>query len=261
MKKVLLKVVIPLCAILLVAMVAVKFIYHPQPTGSLKKLEVSFKGIGMEFYQPQDYFDGLSDSPNLRVKEAFEKGVNFKKRFEFSAAIKEFEKALTFQPTDEEKGALFILIGNCLYSLSKYDEANDYYKKGMILTKKVGDRAGLATTYNNIGGIYYAQGNYAEALKWYEKSMKIKEEIGDRAGLATTYNNIGEIYRAQGNYAEALKWYEKSMKILRQTGNKHELAVVLKNIGLLYQQMDKKEEAKEYLQESQKLFKELGLEK
>ena len=137
-------------------MVAIKVIFRPERTGSLKKLEVSVKGIGMEFYRPLDYFDGLPDSPNLRVKEAFEKGVNLKERFKFSAALKEFERALTFQPTDEEKGALFILIGNCLYSQSKYEKANEYYQKGMVLTKEIDDRAGFATTQNNLGAIHYA---------------------------------------------------------------------------------------------------------
>lgn len=202
-------------------MVAIKLIFHPQPTGSINTVEVSFKGVRMEFYQPQAYFDGLPGSPNLRVKEAFEKGVDLKEKFKFSAAIKEFEKALTFQPTDEEKGALFILIGNCFYNLSKYDEANEHYQKGMALTMK----------------------------------------IGNQAGLATTYNNIGLIYDAQGDYPEALEWYKKSLKILRQTGNNQELAVFLKNIGLLYKKMGKKEETKKHLQESQRLFKELGLEK
>ncbi len=248
---------------------------------------------------PMDYYGGLPESLNLKVKEVFEKGKRYKQEYRFDEAIEAFKRCLKLKPTDEEKGALYILIGNCFYNKSKYKEAFSWYNKGMDITKKTGDRAGLATTYNNIGLLHYAKGNYQETLRWYEKSVQISEEIGDRAGLAATYNNIGEIYRAQGNYQEALKWYEKSRKISEEIGNRaglattynniasihhaqgnyqealkwseksvgifkevgswHSVAVLLSNIGVLYRAIDEKDVARQYLKQSEQLYIQLNL--
>ena len=223
-------------AILLLGLIAIKGIFQPQETGPTKKVEVSLLPlkISVEFYQPIDYYGGLPESPNLKVKEVFEKGRKYKQEYRFDEAIKEFKRYLELDPTDEEKGALYILIGNCAYSQSRYEEALIWYEKAIKITERIGDQAGLAATYSNIGLIHYVQGNYQEALKWYEMSIEITKKIGDKAMLATTYNNIGAIYDAQGNYQSALKWYEKSSKICEEIGDQAGLATTYNNIGLIY---------------------------
>ena len=71
----------------------------------------------------------------------------------------------------------------------------------------MGNKKGIANSYNNIGVVYESQGNYPEALKSYLASLKIQEEIGNKYGISASYNNIGEVYFKQGNYPEALKNY------------------------------------------------------
>jgi tetratricopeptide (TPR) repeat protein len=58
----------------------------------------------------------------------------------------------------------------------------------------VGDRAGVATTLNNIGAVYHSISQPQEALKYYNQALPIVREVGDRAGVATTLNNIGAVY-------------------------------------------------------------------
>ncbi len=168
---------------------------------------------------PMDYYGGLPESLNLKVKEVFEKGKRYKQEYRFDEAIEAFKRCLKLKPTDEEKGALYILIGNCFYNKSKYKEAFSWYNKGMDITKKTGDRAGLATTYNNIGLLHYAKGNYQEALKWSEKSVGIFKEVGS--------------------------W--------------HSVAVLLSNIGVLYRAIDEKDVARQYLKQSEQLYIQLNL--
>ena len=44
----------------------------------------------------------------------------------------------------------------------------------------MGDRAGLATTLNNIGMVYQGTGQREQALEYFSKALPIMEEVGDR---------------------------------------------------------------------------------
>ncbi len=156
--------------ILFFGVMAIKFM----TAGPIKKIEVRSHGIiSVECYPPMDYYAGLPESLNLKVKEVFEKGQKYKQEYRFDEAIEEFKRCLKLKPIDEEKGALYILIGNCFYNKSKYKEAFSWYNKGMKITKKTGDRAGLATTYNNIGAILYYKSKYNDSFRWYNNCLDI----------------------------------------------------------------------------------------
>ena len=86
----------------------------------------------------------------------------------------------------------------------------------MEITEQIDDRAGLATTYNNIGSINYAQGSYDEALQWYMKDLEITEQIGDRAGLATTLGNMGVLEMERGQLQRALEYFSRSRDLYEQ---------------------------------------------
>ena len=88
----------------------------------------------------------------------------------------------------------------------------------------MGDRAGLATSYNNIGLIYDARGEYGAALGWYEKSVALKEELGDRAGLATTLHNVAHVVLAQEDLRRALDLFARSRALYAEIGLEKDVA-------------------------------------
>jgi tetratricopeptide (TPR) repeat protein len=124
-------------------------------------------------------------------------------------------------------------IGSLHHDRGDYGAALEWYEKSVALKEQLGDRAGLARSYNNIGLIHKARGDYGAALEWYEKSLALCEQLGDRAGLATSYNNIGSLHHARGDYGAALEWYEKSLAICEQLGDRAGLATSYNNIGEL----------------------------
>ena len=44
-----------------------------------------------------------------------------------------------------------------------------------------------------------ATGGHGRALDYYEQALPIRREVGDRAGEATTLNNIGRVYDGLGD--------------------------------------------------------------
>ena len=50
---------------------------------------------------------------------------------------------------------------------------------------------------NNLAWTYDDLGQRSEALRLYEEALPIRREVGDRAGEATTLNNMAGMYYAE----------------------------------------------------------------
>ena len=142
-----------------------------------------------------------------------------------------------------------------------WDEDIRWWQEYGEASRRLGDRAGLAASHNNIGAIHYARGDYPAALEWYEKSVAIKEELGDRAGLAASYNNIGAIHHARGDYPAALEWFEKSLAIQEELGDRAGLAQTLHNMGYVALAENDLPRALALSTRSREVYEEIGLEK
>ena len=103
------------------------------------------------------------------------------------------------------------------------DKALSYYLKSEQICLKVGDRAGLGPSYNNIQSLYYQKQNWDKAIEYALKSEQIKMEVGDRAGLAFTYFNIGTIYLQKKEKPKADSYLILAGYIAVTQGMRHEL--------------------------------------
>ena len=144
------------------------------------------------------------------------------------------------------------------YSQGRWGEALAQYEASLKIERELGDRAGEATTLNNIGNVYDAQGRWGEALAQHEASLQIVRELGDRAGEAGTLSNIGNVYDAQGRWGEALAQFEASLKIVRALGDRAGEAQTLNNIGNVYYSQGRLDEAIACYQQSLAIKRELG---
>jgi CHAT domain-containing protein len=94
----------------------------------------------------------------------------------------------------------------------------------------VGDRAGEATTLNNIGFVYSALGQNQKAQEYYEKALPIFQEVGYRVGEAATLNNIGGMHSALGQKQKALEFFEETLLIVQEVGYHDGEAKALSNM-------------------------------
>ncbi|MCK4600418.1 tetratricopeptide repeat protein [Candidatus Bipolaricaulota bacterium] len=125
--------------------------------------------------------------------------------------------------------------GHAAYGKGSYEEALNYYKQALVISREVGHRAGEGTTLNNIGLVYCGQGQYDQALEYCKQALVIFREVGDRAGEGTTLHNIGLVYRSQGLYDQALEYYKQALVISREVGNRAGEGATLDNIGGVYE--------------------------
>ena len=54
----------------------------------------------------------------------------------------------------------------------------------------------------------WTKGNLKKALEFEKKSLHLKEEIGDKSGIAFSFNTIGLLNNYQGNLEKALEYHK-----------------------------------------------------
>ncbi len=91
-------------------------------------------------------------------------------------------------------------------NLGEYNQAIDYYRRGIWLAKEsVDSMRYLGNLYNNLGSCYIKKGEYAEALQSINSAMLVRKELEDQLGFASSYRMLGIMYKLKGNTEEALK--------------------------------------------------------
>ncbi|KON28410.1 hypothetical protein AC481_01535, partial [miscellaneous Crenarchaeota group archaeon SMTZ-80] len=102
-------------------------------------------------------------------------------------------------------------IGSTYYNLSDFNNALDYYSKGIKLEKEINYEPGIAFSMNNIGNIYFQYKDYKKALTNYLNSFKIVEKIDDKWGIANISNNIGKVYLQLDSFEDAFLHLNKGL--------------------------------------------------
>ncbi|WP_301400064.1 tetratricopeptide repeat-containing sensor histidine kinase [Polaribacter huanghezhanensis] len=114
-------------------------------------------------------------------------------------------------------------------NLRAYNEAIEYYRKAIKLTKS---KSGMATLHNNIGNAYYYLNNIKSARLELEKSYSISLETGDSSVIARSLDNLG-LVQSKFNNPEALVNMLKALSI-RINNNDYDIYSSYKNLTNYY---------------------------
>lgn len=82
-------------------------------------------------------------------------------------------------------------------------EVEEYRGKALEIYERLGDRAGMARSLNNLGVDAYYEGRWDEAVAYYERAREANEAVGDVIETANVENNIAEVRLDQGRIEEA----------------------------------------------------------
>ncbi|MCP3988328.1 MAG: tetratricopeptide repeat protein, partial [Actinomycetia bacterium] len=81
------------------------------------------------------------------------------------------------------------------------DQAVNHYNQALPIHREIGDRAGEATTLNNIGGIYFDQGDLETTIKHLDRALQLFDAIGDRANGTMVSFNLATLKAQTGDTA------------------------------------------------------------
>ena len=82
----------------------------------------------------------------------------------------------------------------------------------------------MAATYHQLSTTAQARGQLDEADDLYRKSLVISEETGDRTAIVNAYHELGRTAARRGKLDEAVDLYRKSLAISEETGNRLHMA-------------------------------------
>jgi len=163
-----------------------------------------------------------------------------------------------YKVIQEPEGTLLNLKGNIYWQKGELDTALSYYKKSLIIRKKINNQVLISNSLNNIGNIYADKGDLNQALIYYEESLDFNKQLGNKTSITYTLNNIGSIYSEKGELDLALNYYEDSLKINKEMGNQKDISLSLINIGGIYHLKGNSNLAMNFLKESLAISKEIG---
>ncbi len=193
-----------------------------------KNVAAAYVNIGV-IYRHQGLYDMAIENymESLRIFEELEElegvgkaylniGVIHNYQENYDLAIDYYRNALEiFEELENDRdllrlynniGIIYNKMGNdeedVKAKIEYYDEALDYFKNSLSLSKKLDDKLAISAALSNIGSIYNDMDLYNEALKHLTEALEIDKEIGDRGGMASIYSSMSS---AHLHLADSLK--------------------------------------------------------
>jgi tetratricopeptide (TPR) repeat protein len=141
-------------------------------------------------------------------------------------------------------------LGTTARAGGQLDEAEDWYRRSLVISEELGDRPGMASTYHQLGITAQDRGRLDEAEDWYIRSLTISEELGDRPGMASIYHLLGITAWARGQLDEAEDWYRRSLVISEELGDRPLMASTYHQLGITAQNRGRLDEAEDWYRRS-----------
>ncbi|MEP2774173.1 MAG: tetratricopeptide repeat-containing sensor histidine kinase [Fulvivirga sp.] len=139
------------------------------------------------------------------------------------------------------------------YEISDPDSAYKLAMHTKSLAESVGDTTYLASISEYLGVLSSYRGENYRALQFDLDALKYYEEIGDKTGVARSYNNIGESYFELDLYNEAYDYYNRSLNLSIENGDAKSTAISTYNVGRVLKEMGQLEKAKRFILDAKKL--------
>lgn len=132
-------------------------------------------------------------------------------------------------------------------NLGEYNQAIDYYRRGIWLAKESNDSMRyLGNLYNNLGSCHIKKKEYAEALQSINSAMLIRKELKDQLGFASSYRMLGILYKLKGDTEEALKNFYIGYGLATSEGSLAILQSISEQLYEIYYDSHKPDSALKY---------------
>jgi tetratricopeptide (TPR) repeat protein len=137
-------------------------------------------------------------------------------------------------------------------------KAVGYTREALNLATEIGDKKGLAASYNNLGIAYRNQGAFEKALEYYITSLGMYSELENKEGVATTKNNISNIYAIKKDYGQAMTYLQDSYNVFLELNDQDKVIGSMNNLGNLHLEIQLYEKAMKYFSEAYQLSEKQG---
>ena len=166
-------------------------------------------------------------------------------------------KPLLYIKDDQKKADLYLDISAALIRLSQYDEARDYCHR---ILDEVGGNIDLETrssVFSKLSQTSRFLSDYNLAYDYELKSHEISSMLQDSMGIARSHYNFGIIFFRLNSYEKALQEYQKAMAIVSSQGKQRNMYNCLAAIGSVYEKMGQLDKSIEYSEKAMEIAQSL----
>jgi signal transduction histidine kinase len=135
-------------------------------------------------------------------------------------------------------------LGVCLFILLRYQEAEDVYKRGLLIAQSFGTLEDLSRFCVNLANLYSRSDRHVESIVEYEKALDIAQSIGDVLLQAKVLTNISSFFGV------ILNDYDRAVEYCRDAKAKYDAlndfmgsGKASANMGLYLSRLEKHHEA------------------
>lgn len=152
---------------------------------------------------------------------------------------------------------LYFQIGQ-QYENSDPELAKEYYRKGLILSKKIGYSVGEIKFSHNYTYVLNVQGNFDSSLYYNLKAIELAREIKDSVQLGKALLNTGSVYRYLSEYETAAEYYQQGKMIFEKIGDEGMKSFILNLLQVMYSDLKLYDRAIEAGNEALDLYEKAG---
>lgn len=180
-------------------------------------------------------------------------------------AIAYYQKSLSVVEQYDPNNALSherlrISIGGVLLQTGNYDQALEYWLKGLALLESHELHPEIAAVASNIGMLYKLRGQYDEALSYLFKALEITRVHGITDRQSLNLQNIASVYIHLHKHSEALSYAMQSYECSVKSGNKYSIQYALHKVGRSLVALGREEEGLQHLYEGYNVSREIRYE-
>ncbi|MGF1688488.1 diguanylate cyclase [Photobacterium japonica] len=140
-----------------------------------------------------------------------------------------------------------------LIDLKRYDEAERYLDKAMLMLQKDPSSHVMAQVYHSVAQLHALKGRKEEAIDMYKNALTLIGKGNNFYGISSLYLGLGDIYLGMADFVNAEK-YINIARTVAQTGYDEDmLANSVLSLGLLFNKQSETEKALHHLKQALKM--------
>ncbi len=158
---------------------------------------------------------GISEKDSLlfeHILDTIQKGMG-SNNIKSKNKLLGLQKQIKWQESPYFISTVYSMLGKAYYNEYQIDSANFFYEKAIVIRKKFGYNANLATTLENIAELHMYLDEDSIALRYLYRSLAIKNEVGNQNYLAPVYSRLGQWHYLHDNYDSSLYYLSKAQTI------------------------------------------------
>jgi predicted ATPase/DNA-binding CsgD family transcriptional regulator len=174
--------------------------------------------------------------PGLRLAGALSRFWQIRGPYrEIRAVLEELLAAPAAQqrsaPVQEARMKALLTAGVLAMRQDDRDTAETQYQEALEISRRLGDRRGLAMALFSIGRVARVRGDHAAARSYLMEAIGVLEALGDDFWLAKAYHHLGVAAYFQGDLATAREQYEACLAIFERLGDELGIVTALAELG------------------------------